>query len=89
MNQEKIKQDDLGVAQKLKGTVLRFNPVRGFGFIIPDKPPSKLAGELFFHYSEIEAQKGDYKNIQANQRVEFDILTGADGRLFAIQVARL
>ena len=44
------------VNTKLKGTVLRFNPIRGYGFIIPDNPPSKNSGELFFHYSEIQVR---------------------------------
>ena len=80
-------QEQIVVPPKFKGTVMRFNPVKGYGFIIPDKPPSKKAGELFFHHSEIQADK--YRNMQANQRVEFDILTGSDGRLFAVEVSKI
>lgn len=82
-------KEQIEVPPKFKGTVMRFNPVRGFGFIIPDKPPSRKAGELFFHYSEIQADKSKYRNLQANQRVEFEILTGSDGRLFAVEVSKI
>ena len=89
---KKVKEDTIDNnidphAKKLRGTVLRFNPIRGYGFIVPDNPPSKNSGELFFHYSEIQVEnEADYRTIRKDQRVEFEIFTAEDGRLFAVQI---
>jgi CspA family cold shock protein len=49
-----------------------FNGEKGFGFISQDDGP-----DVFVHFSEIQ---GDgYRNLEENQRVEFDITQGPKG----------
>ncbi|MER7281101.1 cold-shock protein [Dactylosporangium sp. NPDC000244] len=55
------------------GTVKWFNAEKGFGFIAPDGGGS----DLFAHYSAIESS--GFRNLDENQRVEFDIAQGAKG----------
>jgi CspA family cold shock protein len=54
------------------GTVKWFNPDKGFGFI------SREDGEdVFVHFSAIA---GDgYRNLEENQKVEFDVTQGPKG----------
>ena len=54
------------------GTVKWFNPDKGFGFI------SREDGEdVFVHFSAIQ---GDgYRNLDENQKVEFDVTQGPKG----------
>jgi CspA family cold shock protein len=55
-----------------QGTVKWFNGEKGFGFISQDDGP-----DIFVHFSEIQ---GDgYRNLEENQRVEFDITQGPKG----------
>ena len=54
------------------GTVKWFNPDKGFGFITREDGP-----DVFVHYSAIE---GDgYKNLEENQKVEFEVTQGPKG----------
>ena len=55
-----------------QGTVKWFNGEKGFGFIAQDGVP-----DLFVHYSSIEAT--GFKNLEENQRVEFDLAQGPKG----------
>jgi len=56
-----------------QGTVKWFNNEKGFGFIAPDDDGK----DVFVHFS---ALVGDgYKNLDENQRVEFDTTQGAKG----------
>ena len=54
------------------GTVKWFNPDKGYGFI------SREDGEdVFVHFSAIQ---GDgYRNLDENQKVEFDVTQGPKG----------
>jgi len=55
------------------GTVKYFNPVRGYGFIIPDDG----SAEVFVHYSAIE---GDgYRNLYESDRVEYNLVDRGKG----------
>ena len=54
------------------GTVKWFSGEKGFGFITPDEGP-----DVFVHFSAIA---GDgYRNLEENQRVEFDVVQGQKG----------
>ncbi|HSL68045.1 MAG TPA: cold-shock protein [Actinomycetota bacterium] len=54
------------------GTVKWFNPDKGFGFITPEEGP-----DVFVHFSAIQGE--GYRNLEENQRVEFDIVQGQKG----------
>ena len=54
------------------GTVKWFNPEKGFGFITQESGP-----DVFVHFSAIQ---GDgYRNLEENQKVEFDVVQGPKG----------
>jgi cold shock protein len=54
------------------GTVKWFNGEKGFGFITPESGP-----DVFVHFSAIA---GDgYRNLQENDKVEFDLASGPKG----------
>ena len=54
------------------GTVKWFNPDKGYGFI------SREDGEdVFVHFSAIQGE--GYRNLEENQRVEFDVTQGQKG----------
>jgi CspA family cold shock protein len=55
------------------GTVKWFNADKGFGFIAPDGG----GADVFAHHSAIAAD--GFRNLEENQRVEFDITQGAKG----------
>jgi CspA family cold shock protein len=54
------------------GTVKWFNPDKGYGFITREDGP-----DVFVHFSAIA---GDgYRNLDENQKVEFDVTEGPKG----------
>ena len=55
------------------GTVKWFNSDKGFGFITPDG----ASEDVFAHYSEIAGS--GHRNLQEDQKVEFDIEQGQKG----------
>jgi CspA family cold shock protein len=55
------------------GTVKWFNAEKGFGFISPDGN----GPDVFVHHSAIQAES--YRQLQDNQRVEFNIVQGHKG----------
>ena len=54
------------------GTVKWFNAEKGFGFITQDGGP-----DVFVHFSAIEGS--GYRNLEENDKVEFDVTTGPKG----------
>jgi CspA family cold shock protein len=56
-----------------QGTVKWFNGEKGFGFITPDGG----GPDLFVHFSSILGS--GYRNLEENQRVEFEITQGQRG----------
>lgn len=61
------------------GTVQRFNKIKGYGFITPDKGEQ----EVFVHFSAIET--AGYKELKEGQRVSYHLEQGERG-VFATQV---
>ena len=54
------------------GTVKWFSPEKGFGFISQEDGP-----DVFVHFSAIAGE--GYKNLEENQKVEFDLTQGQKG----------
>lgn len=55
------------------GTVIRFNTIKGYGFIVPDGDHH----EVFVHFSEVEM--AGYKELKAGQRISFTLMQGERG----------
>ncbi|QNE90046.1 cold-shock protein [Corynebacterium incognita] len=56
-----------------QGIVKWFNSDKGYGFITPDDG----SADLFVHFSEITG--GGFRNLEENQRVEFETGQGQKG----------
>ncbi len=54
------------------GTVKWFSPEKGYGFIQQENGP-----DVFVHFSAISGS--GYRNLEENQKVEFDITQGQKG----------
>jgi CspA family cold shock protein len=54
------------------GTVKWFNGEKGFGFITQESGP-----DVFVHFSAISGT--GYRNLQENDKVEFDLASGPKG----------
>ncbi|MEX2458192.1 MAG: cold-shock protein [Actinomycetota bacterium] len=55
------------------GTVKWFNPEKGYGFITPDDG----SADVFVHFSAIQGE--GYRNLEENQKVEYDTSQGQKG----------
>jgi CspA family cold shock protein len=55
------------------GTVKWFNPEKGFGFITPEDGTP----DVFVHFSAISGE--GYRNLEENQKVEYDVTQGQKG----------
>lgn len=55
------------------GTVIRFNKIKGYGFIRPET----IEDEVFVHFSEV--QIAGYKELQAGQRISYTLAQGEKG----------
>jgi CspA family cold shock protein len=62
------------------GTVKFFNATKGFGFIAPEDGSK----DVFVHVSAVES--AGLGTLRENQKVEFDIDRGRDGRSSAINL---
>ncbi|MDO7976514.1 cold-shock protein [Oceanotoga sp. DSM 15011] len=56
----------------LKGTVKWFDSKKGYGFITTEN-----GDDVFVHFSAITMD--GFKNLEENQKVEFDVVDGAKG----------
>lgn len=62
-----------------KGSVIRFNKVKGYGFIKSDEDDN----EVFVHFSEVQTE--GYKELKIDQRISYVLKQGERGD-FATQV---
>ncbi len=58
----------------VKGTVKWFNSRKGFGFI-----NSEEGGDVFVHYSALSGRDDEYKTLNENDVVEFEVVEGQKG----------
>lgn len=59
------------------GTVKWFNPVKGFGFVVPDDGSS----DAFVHISAVE--RAGLTTLVEGQKVEYELEPGRNGRMAA------
>ena len=59
------------------GTVKWFNSTKGYGFIAPENG----GADVFVHISAVE--RAGLTGLKDNQKIEFDMQTGRDGRASA------
>ena len=62
------------------GIVKWFNPVKGFGFIVPDDE----SDDAFVHISAVE--QAGLSSLNEGQKVEFDLQPGRNGRMAAAEL---
>jgi len=62
------------------GVVKWYNPTKGYGFITPSDGKT----DVFVHVSAVE-QSG-LQSLSENQKVEFELETGANGKVSAINL---
>jgi cold shock protein len=60
------------------GTVKWFNPTKGYGFIQPKDGNGK---DVFVHISAV--QRAGLNTLNEGQRVEYELITGRDGKVSA------
>ncbi len=65
------------------GTVKWFNTAKGFGFIAPDGGGK----DVFVHVSAVE--RSGLTGLADNQKVEFELQAGRDGRESAVDLKTL
>ena len=65
------------------GTVKWFNTTKGYGFIAPDEGGK----DVFVHISAV--QQAGLESLADDQKVEFDLREGRDGRASAVDLVVL
>jgi len=65
------------------GTVKWFNPTKGFGFIQPEDDSK----DAFVHISAVE--QAGLSTLREGQKVEFELVSGEDGRTSAENLVAL
>ena len=62
------------VLKLVKGTVKWFNSRKGYGFI-----NSEEGTDIFVHYTALKGRDEEYKTLNENDKVEFEIVEGQKG----------
>ena len=58
----------------MKGTVKWFNSRKGYGFI-----SSEEGSDVFVHYTALAGDDEEYKTLNENDKVEFEVVEGQKG----------
>ena len=61
----------------MRGTVKWFNPQKGYGFIAPEGG----GADVFVHISAVE--RAGFDSLNENQKVEYELATGRNGKISA------
>jgi CspA family cold shock protein len=69
-----------------KGTVKWFDPKLGYGFILPDGREDIRENHIFLHFNSITESGGGYKTVNQDDKVEFDVEPGKNGKSQAANV---
>ena len=62
------------VLKLVNGTVKWFNSRKGYGFIV-----SEEGDDVFVHYSALTGDEEEYKTLNENDKVKFDVVDGQKG----------
>jgi CspA family cold shock protein len=62
------------VLKLTQGTVKWFNGRKGYGFITPEE-----GADVFVHYSALSGSADEYKTLNENDKVKFDVVEGDKG----------
>jgi len=62
------------VLKLVNGTVKWFNSRKGYGFI-----SSEDGNDVFVHFSALSGEGDEYKTLNENDKVEFDVVQGEKG----------
>lgn len=65
------------------GTVLWFNPKKGYGFVKPDDG----GADIFIHLADL-ADSG-FAGLDEGERISFQRATHGDGRFFAVAIGKI
>lgn len=67
----------------ITGTVKFFNPAKGYGFITPEDGTK----DVFVHISAVE--RAGLATLAENQRLTFEVETGKNGKVAAVNLKAL
>jgi len=71
--------------KKVKGTVLNFDKIKGFGYILIDKGFEHENEKVFCHFSNILKMK--FKYLEPNQKVTF-FISNDENNLTALDITK-
>lgn len=59
------------------GTVKWFDPVKGYGFIVPDEPSDEFSGDILLHMSVLRS--AGFSTVPENARIVCEVVKGERG----------
>ena len=73
-DEEKEEEEDEDEDKRKTGHVKWFDRKKGFGFIIDED-----GNDIFVHYSALQGRDDDYKTLNENDKVEFEVVQAEKG----------